>query len=147
MSDIVPRMNKLIKDFYSLVPHEELANWPNGFDWKHLKQMTPRYNLVDCGDHFEYNFDVPGVNKEDIVINEKDGVLTVTGKRENKYVDKHDGYSYSETHHGEFTRSVKLDDKCALESLSASLTDGVLKVTVAKNTSSGKDDSRKIAIN
>jgi len=122
----------------------DLTDWR---EWRRLDEMSPKYNLVEHDTHFEYNFDVPGVRKEDIHIHEKDGVLTITGTRHAEKKDEKEGYSYRETSHGEFTRSVKLDDRCNLEDMKADLLDGVLKIRVGKSAPAPDANVRKININ
>lgn len=68
--------------------------------------------------------EIPGVAKEDIDIDFKDGYLTIKGMKKSERKDNHS----SEIRYGEFSRSFKLREDVDIEKTTASLEDGVLKV-------------------
>ena len=153
INDLVPKMNQFFENLVSPVFGRDAYNqWlttlPSQSDLNNLRHwnMSPKYNLVERENHFEYNFDVPGVKKEDVFIEERDCVLIVKGNRHTEKHDEKDGYSYRETHHGEFSRSVKLDDRCNLDDMKAELVDGVLCVRVGKTEPEAAGNVRKIHI-
>ncbi len=86
------------------------------------------------------SIDLPGMDKKDISIETSGNRLMISGERkedsENKEGSKH---SYRQ-----FSQSFLLPDDANLEAITASSSNGVLKITVLKTT--GKKVSKKIEI-
>lgn len=76
----------------------------------------PAMDIVEKGDVYEVRLDLPGVAREDIVIESSSGVLTVSG-------------TVSER---EFRRSIALPSWAAIDKIEAHLANGVLTVNVPK---------------
>lgn len=73
-------------------------------------------------------FDVPGISADDIDVNVERNELTITARRVWDRDDKE--ILVNERPQGEFTRRVMLSDILDADRLEASLSDGVLTVTV-----------------
>ena len=147
--DLTPSMRKFYDDlrayeeWFSTMQSSVNRDLAKLDEWDRLMSKTPHYNMIERDSHFEYNFDVPGVRKEDIHVDENNGMLTITGKRDIEKHNKNDRYSHRETQHGEFSRSVKLAKRCRVDDIKAELVNGVLTVRIGKVVS----NVRKIYIN
>ena len=92
-----------------------------------------RTDIRDAGDRFVLEAELPGFNKEDIKLDGKDGIPTISAQHtENKY-EKDDKGSYirRERRYGSFTRSFDItgvDD----EHITASYNNGVLELNLPK---------------
>src|SRR3989338_1284629 len=85
--------------------------------------------------------DLPGVKKEDISVETKDNVLTISGERKHKDEVKKDDYYKLESSYGKFVRSFTLPKGVDAENIKAVCENGVLEVTIPKLTK--KDEDKK----
>jgi len=78
---------------------------------------------------------LPGVDPQDVHIEVKDNVLTVSARR--KYEDQEDqgGYRWIEQQYGTFLRSITLPRSADTEKIEARSYNGVLELTVPKKES------------
>lgn len=94
-------------------------------DWQ------PRVDILNEADQVRVFADLPGIAPEDLAIELRDGVLTLSGARQ---LDEADGARYSriERAHGRFVRQFVLGKGLDPERISATSEHGVLMVTIAK---------------
>lgn len=80
--------------------------------------------------------DFPGVKKEDLKVDFKDGVLTLVGTRHQQTEEKNkkEGYFRKERHTGRIERSINLGDKIDPNKIEAMFDGGVLKMLLPKKT-------------
>lgn len=95
---------------------------------RHLKT-----DVMESDKQYEVAIDMPGISRDDITIDFKDDMLSVSGKRDSfSDTSDHDGNMIaSERSYGRFTRQyhfLNVDQ----DHISAKYTDGVLKVTLPK---------------
>ncbi len=89
----------------------------------------PRCDVEETDKAFLMSFDLPGVKKENINIEVKDGVMTLTGERKSE--TKKDGYS--ERFYGNFQRSFSIPVHVDSEKIEARYENGVLQVALPKS--------------
>jgi HSP20 family protein len=91
----------------------------------------PPTNVYDTGKGFRYELEVPGVSEKDVNITLTQDVLTVTGERKS---DAPEGYSVhrQERRPYKFSRSFKLPARVNPDQCSATVKDGILRVTLEK---------------
>lgn len=94
--------------------------------------FTPTCDVDETDSHYLMSFDLPGVKKEDIKIDVKDGVLTVSGERKSETEKKEKSSYRSERFYGSFSRSFQLPAGVKSEQVEAHYADGVLKVAVPR---------------
>lgn len=94
----------------------------------------------------EYVLDVeiPGVKKEDIKLELRDDVLTVSVDQNEEVKEERGNYIRRERRYGSFSRSFYVDNIKA-ENVSAKYTDGILTVTLPKEMDA-KKNTHKIDI-
>jgi HSP20 family protein len=107
------------------------------FDW------TPAVDIHEEDDRYLLTADIPGVNRKDIEITLEEGVLTVKGERNTRNEVAEQGYRRRERSHGTFMRQFTLPDTVNTTDISASATDGVLKITIPKQE---KPEVKKITV-
>jgi HSP20 family protein len=96
------------------------------------RRWIPAMDLVETADHLVLRADLPGISEEDIEIEIKDGVLTVSGERKTEHEDKGEGYHRVERSFGRFSRSLTLPDAIDADSVKANFDRGVLEVKIPK---------------
>jgi len=92
--------------------------------------FVPHVDIVENAEVITLYADMPGVSKENLSIDARDGVLNLTGK-----VDAPDNKRkaiYREYEEGGFTRKFTLGEKIDTEKISAKLTNGVLTLVLPK---------------
>lgn len=99
------------------------------------KQKMPRYipasDILEKEDGFYIFMDMPGVDKDGLVLDLKDGELTITGKSSYN-PDKSKKVIRSEFEPAEYMRTFSLTEVVDHSKVKASFKDGVLKVHVPK---------------
>ncbi len=119
-------------------PFKELRDFENRFlsrfneQESNITAFTPKVNTREGEFAYHIDVDLPGVKKEDINIDVRDNVLTISGERNFKKEVKEEDYYKVETDFGKFTRSFTLPDNVDIENISATAEDGVLEVVIPK---------------
>jgi len=101
-----------------------------------------RTDILDAGDHYTLQAELPGMNKEDIQLDVKDGLLTIQATHEENKEDER--YLCRERRYGSFSRSFNLDG-IDEDAISAKFENGVLELTLPK-TVPPQPETRRIEI-
>lgn len=96
------------------------------------RRWVPAMDLIETDDSLVLRADLPGVRREDLSIEVKDGILTVAGERRVEHEEKREGYHRVERSFGRFSRSLELPKGSDAEAVDASLKEGVLEVRIPK---------------
>jgi HSP20 family protein len=117
-------MNHLFDDVFRPVVRgdSKLSMW----DW------NPTVDIYDNDENIVIKAELPGIEKKDIVIDVKDGVLTLKGERSFDNEVKEKKYYHRERTFGKFERVFRLPAKVDPEKISADYKDGVLKIEIPK---------------
>ena len=102
-----------------------------------------RTNLLEKGDHFEVQAEIPGLSKEDLTIKIQGNYLEISGKRA---LTGPEGYKAHRNERAEtsFSRSFTLPDEVDAEKVEATLKDGILHLSLPKSEAA---KPRQITIN
>ena len=95
----------------------------------------PRVDLQEHDQEFVLVADLPGMKQEDIHMTVEDNVLTLQGTREVEHTAENgqNGYAqYSERAYGSFCRRFTLGAAVDADKITATYTNGVLEVHIAK---------------
>src|SRR5687768_16041303 len=84
------------------------AFFGNGSGRGTARRWIPAMDLVETGEHLVLRADLPGLEKGDVEIEVKDGVLTVSGERKAEHEEKSEGFYRVERSFGSFSRSLTL---------------------------------------
>ena len=118
--------------------------WKAGVDYNpsHFKRVfNPRVDIIEDKEFIIFNFDLPGVLKQDVKVTIDDNrILSVKGtKKDNIEKDKFSNIR-NERLFGEFTRSFELPDFIDTENISAKFDNGVLNLTLPKTEKTKQND-------
>ena len=108
------------------------TNFPSLSEEGALSGFAPVINTREGEYAYHVEADLPGVKKEDISVDTKDNVLTISGERKHKEEVKKDDYYKLESSYGKFQRSFTLPKDVDSENIQASCENGVLEVTIPK---------------
>jgi HSP20 family protein len=95
-------------------------------------RWVPAMDLVETDDSLVLRADLPGMDREDIDVEVKDGALTISGERKSEHETQREGYHRVERSFGRFSRSLGLPRGIDAGSVKASFDRGVLEVRMPK---------------
>jgi len=108
------------------------AFFGNGSGATRQRRWVPAMDLVETDEQLVLRADLPGLRKEDVELEVKDGVLTVSGERKAEHEEKSEGFYRVERSFGRFSRSMTVPNGIDAESITADFGDGVLEVRIPK---------------
>jgi HSP20 family protein len=97
-----------------------------------VRRWIPAMDLVESDDHLVLRADLPGMTEDDIDIEIKDNVLTVSGERKAEEETREEGFHRIERAYGSFSRSLTLPEGVKAEDVTANFDNGVLEVRIPK---------------
>ena len=101
---------------------DEARNW----------KLSLPVDIKELDDGYQFKFDIPGMSKEDIHIELKDSVLSVSGERKSEQESDKNGYHHVERSYGKFQRSFQLPSGADMEKVKAQYESGVLDIFIGK---------------
>jgi HSP20 family protein len=118
------QMNHIFDDFFRPVVRGDnrLSIW----------NVYPKVDIYDNDENIVITAELPGIDKKDIIIDVKDGVLTLKGERSFDNEVKEDKYYCRERAFGKFERVFRIPDDIDPEKISADYKDGILKIDIPK---------------
>ena len=125
----------------SLIPRNNLFDfdrffndsWPQQVESRSGTFFAPRVDIEEVKDHYEITAELPGVDKKDIHVHVKDGILTLEAETTQEEQEKKKGKIIrQERRYGKFMRSFNLGADIQESDIKASFKDGVLKLEAPK---------------
>jgi HSP20 family protein len=106
------------------VPAERVAEWAT--------QFTPLVDVIETGEEYVFQADLPGVKASDVDVSYENGTLTIAGKVQPRQ-PRRQGYVWQEYALGHFYRQFSLPQGTINpDGIRAGLKDGVLELHVPK---------------
>ena len=105
--------------------------------------LTPKVDIRENEQEFEFLLELPGVRKEDLQIELEQDVLYVSGERKVAEETKETNVHIMEQFYGSFHRSFHLPQGLDKENITAQCQDGILRLTIKKDEKAVK---KQIAI-
>lgn len=119
-------MNQLFDTFFQ---GNGVAGSGNG---RNVRRWIPAMDLAETDGEFVLRADLPGLTEDDVTIEVKDNVLTISGERDSGYERSGTGFYRAERAHGRFLRSLDLPAGVDTASVTAAFENGVLEVRIPK---------------
>ncbi len=94
--------------------------------------FSPAVDIEEHEKEFVINAELPGMKKEDIKINVKDNVLSISGEKTQEHKTEDKNYHRTERVFGAFQRTFRLPEYADQENVSAEYHEGILQVTIPK---------------
>jgi len=124
MSDIRERINRLFDEMF--------GKYPATISESTERAWSPPVDIYEEKDKVVVKAELPGMKKDDISIEVKDNVLTLTGERKHEKETKKENYHRIERSYGKFSRSFTLPDSIKVDKVKANYKDGILEITLPK---------------
>ena len=129
---------------FELIPFDRHTRSLSAFDpFRMLDEMDRRFmnstpavsafrsDVLDTGDAFKLESELPGFRKEDIKIDIENDCLTISAERKADNKEEKDNYIKRERFYGSFSRSFDVSG-VNVDGIEAAYNDGVLKLTMPK---------------
>jgi len=103
---------------------------------------SPKWNVIENEKDYTVLMEIPGFDRQDILIEHKDDVLTISGK--NEYSESSEGY-FNSFENLEINKSFYLPEDVETKKIEANLKNGILAITIPRKTPI-KTKAKKITI-
>ena len=121
----------IFDDFLGMKP--SVRPWPQT-NQTQTKAFSPKVDIKDKSDHFEFIFDLPGISKEELDVEIYNRDLSIRGKRlGHADQDQDAGLLTRERSLGSFKRTFRLPVELDPQNPEASLENGVLRLKINKS--------------
>tara|TARA_B100001123_G_scaffold384725_1_gene457715 strand:- start:99 stop:512 length:414 start_codon:yes stop_codon:yes gene_type:complete len=128
MPSIFNRMDNIVDGFFD--------------NYRYDQVRSPKCNVIENEKEYIVAMEIPGFNRQDISIEHKDDVLSISGK--NEYSENSDGY-FNSFENLEINKSFYLPEDVETKKIEANLKNGILVITIPRKTPI-KTKAKKITI-
>ena len=101
-------------------------------DVQDLSAWSPRVDVVEFEDKFEFTSELPGMSKKDIKLEIQHNSITISGEKHIEHDKTDKNYYVGERGYGNFRRSFQLPSHVDAKQINAEFKDGVLKINIPK---------------
>jgi HSP20 family protein len=115
-------INRLFEDFASGFPSFGGAT----------RDVMPTMDVAETDKQIEITVELPGLEEQDVQLNLSDNTLTIRGEKRAEREQKEKDYHLVERSYGSFSRTLELPARVNADDIKASISKGVLSVTVPK---------------
>lgn len=124
------RSSRCVSPFWGCFPRRDAEQEEQNIESQ--ASWSPSTDIYDSKEGYVVKMELPGVAKEDVNVEFKDNVLTITGERKDKKEVSRENYYNVESYDGKFYRSFRFPDDVDAQKIDASMKNGVLELRVAK---------------
>jgi len=116
--------------------------WPSAFDWRFPSLQfgawagirTPLCDMVDKGDRYEVQMEVPGIEKEKLDLKATINAIEISGEQTEKMEEKNKTYVYNERSYKSFHRRIPIPEEVVPSKVNAKMVNGVLIIELPKKS-------------
>jgi HSP20 family protein len=127
LEDMSTRLNRLFRTDMGFARPEFGEGPISAAEW------SPAVDVVELPDEYLIKAELPGVPKDQMKIDLKNGVLTVSGERKEEKEEKGKRFHRVERSYGSFLRSFTLPSEVDEQRISADHKEGVLSIHLPKS--------------
>ena len=98
--------------------------------------FVPAVELSENDESYTISVELPGVAKEDVEVELREGMLVVHGEKRSEREEKRERGRYLERSYGSFSRSFVVPPDADADRMEASFKDGVLKIRIPRSEQS-----------
>lgn len=138
--EMFPSFNAMVENFFG-DSDDFFPKW-----WKNGKTI-PAVNVSETDTDYKMEVAVPGMKKEDFVVEVHEGLMTIRAEAKGEKEEKKDHYTRKEFSYSAFERSFLLPENVNTNDIAATYQDGILHISLTKKVVSKPEEKvRKIAI-
>lgn len=139
-SDVFPSITEWMDDFF------DKDFFPFQSKLAKMGTIVPAVNIKETKENYTFEVAIPGVNKEDLNLSVKNGLLTISSEKKEETEDKKEDYTRMEFSFNSFSRSFSLPDNIDEDKIQASYDKGVLNLLIPKKEANEDHKNKKIEI-
>ncbi len=137
------KMPSVFEDFFK--PWNEWFDDSNrGFFGRTMK--IPAVNITEHTNEFKVSLAAPGLKKDDFKIEVDGNILTISSEKEESKEEKDKKFTRKEYSYSSFSRSFTLPEEINQEKIEAKYEDGVLHISLPRNSNAKKLSAKNIAV-
>jgi HSP20 family protein len=142
-----PALRSNLSDFFDLDNFFDELSLPRPLlsDGMRFNRL-PATNIRETEKEFIVEMAVPGLKKEDFVVDVDNGSLEIRVEKEEKSEDKKEKFTRREYNYSAFYRSFNLPETVIAEKIKAEYKDGILKVQIPKAVEEKRKPAKKISV-
>jgi HSP20 family protein len=150
LTDLRAEMDRLFDSFVHRLPSfptgRDLLHWGAFRDFdRGVGMAAPNVDVSETDEGYEVVAELPGMEQDDIDVELKDDVLTLSGEKTEEREETEKNYHLSERRFGSFRRTFRLPSEINQNKISANFKDGVLTIALPK-TAKAQKPGRKIGV-
>ncbi|MBI4684133.1 MAG: Hsp20/alpha crystallin family protein [Nitrospirae bacterium] len=138
-------MERRFEDFFrrpfSMLGH----SWMPGMRLSEIEEISPTVDIFEEGNDVVVKAELPGMKKEEIDVNVKNDMITISGEKKKEEKVEKKNYFKMERSYGSFSRSFRLTSEVQSDKVKATFKDGILEIRLPK-TEEAKQKEKKIQI-
>lgn len=108
---------------------DNFSGWRGGLD---TIPFSPSMEVSETDKSIEISTELPGMDQKDVDISIANDILTIRGEKKAEKEEKNKNYRLVERSYGMFERSLALPPGVNIDAIKASMSKGVLKITLPK---------------
>lgn len=123
MQELDRGLNRIVRDVFA----------PGGTVQRvSVAQRVPPVSVIEHGDRYVAEFDLPGVQAEQMSLEVEDGILTISGDRVRSEPAEGSSVIVDERLYGRFVRKLQLAKDVKTDGIDAEYISGILRITIPK---------------
>jgi HSP20 family protein len=95
--------------------------------------MLPLCDMVDRGDKYELQLEIPGIDKDKIDVKATKNSVEIIGEQSEKSEEKKKNYVYNERSFRSFHRRIPIPEEIVPSKIDAKMNNGILQISLTKN--------------
>lgn len=141
IENVVEQIGEQLGNFFEQVRKET----PFTAEGPQAHVFSPRIDVEEDNANVYIYAELPGMDKNDIKVTlNEERVLTIRGEKKKTEENTETKRLQNERRFGSFTRSINLSEQVNTQVINAEFTNGVLKISIAKNAENEKEISVEI---
>jgi HSP20 family protein len=136
LSRLRTEVDRLFDDFPFRLPSLRLTSGP---------AMAPALEMTETKKAYKISAELPGIDPEAVEVSVDNGLLRISGEKQEEREEDEEGYRLSERSYGAFERMVSLPEGADAARIKARCRNGVLTITIPKDEKAAKN-ARRIAV-
>lgn len=147
---IARHMDKILDDFRRDM--ESMFNlWPYSIADSPFSQngeaRLPACDMVDKGDKYELQLEVPGIDKDKIDVKATKNSIEISAEQSEKLEEKKKNYVYNERSYRSFHRRIPVPEEILSSKINAKMNNGILQIELPKkNPTKPEEEATKVEI-
>lgn len=107
----------------------------------------PLCDVVDQGDKYEINMEIPGISKEKVDLKATKNSLRISAVQTERTKEKGRKYLYSQRSYNSFHRQIPFAEEIIPSKISAQTKNGILEIEVPKKTPTKIEGNEEFRVN